>query len=192
MFVWLLTASLAACARSPESAISGAAQRINIVSLPNAARVTDRLYRGAQPRPGGLAELKNLGVTTVVDLRGEDSQTRDQERQDSQSLGINFVSIPASGWAPPSAPQIQQFLALFADPKAVVFVHCHYGQVRTGVFIAAYRMSVEKWSADLAIREMYAFGFSGLWHPAMLNYVRAFPTTLTSLQPTSIAAASKL
>ena len=51
---------------------------------------------------------------------------------------------------------------------------------RTGVFVAAYRMAVNKWPAEQAMGEMYFFGFNGFWHPAMKDFVRKFPEHLQS------------
>src|SRR5256885_9813518 len=61
-----------------------------------------------------------------------------------------------------------------------IFVHCRFGDDRTGVFIATYRMTFEKWPADQAMKEMYFFGFNGFWHPAMKSFVRDFPARLNS------------
>jgi hypothetical protein len=41
-------------------------------------------------------------------------------------------------------------------------------------------MAFEKWPADQAIKEMYFFGFNGLWHPSMKSFVREFPARLNS------------
>jgi tyrosine-protein phosphatase SIW14 len=156
-------------------------EKLRLPGVPNGGRVNDSLYRGAQPHTAGLQELKKLGVTTIVDLRGENRAQRDSERQQAESLGMRFVSIPVSGWAPPSNDQIAQFLALFRDnPKEKVFVHCRFGEDRTGVFVAAYRMAYEGWPATQAMNEMHFFGFNGLWHPSMKSFVRDFPARLNS------------
>ncbi len=89
--------------------------KLRLPGLPNGGRVNDYLYRGAQPRPAGIQELKKLGITTIVDLRGENPTQRDSERQQAESLGIRFVSIPVSGWDPPSNEQVAQFLSLFRN-----------------------------------------------------------------------------
>src|SRR5260370_35765951 len=112
-------------------------EKLRLPGLPNGGRVNDSLYRGAQPHTAGMQELKKLGITTIVDLRGENSAQRDSERQQAESLGIRFVSIPVSGWDPPSNEQVAQFLSLFRNnPKEKVFVHCRFGDDRTGVFVA--------------------------------------------------------
>src|SRR5437588_10703335 len=41
----------------------------DIPGLPNFAKVSDGLYRGAQPTREGFVALKQMGVKTVIDLR---------------------------------------------------------------------------------------------------------------------------
>ena len=154
---------------------------MHLAGIHNAGKINDVLYRGAQPQENGLSELKKLGVTTIVDLRGEDRERLDWERGAAEALGMRFVHLPVSGWSPPSDEQVAQFLGLFRDdPHQRVFVHCRFGDDRTGVFVATYRMALEKWSPERAMAEMYFFGFNGFWHPSMKKFIREFPAHLRS------------
>ena len=158
-------------------------EKLTLQGLPNGGRVNNFLYRGAQPHDEGLLELKKMGITTIVDLRGEDPQKREWERQRSEALGMHFVNIPISGWDPPSNEQIAQFLSIFRNvqlgsQQERVFVHCRFGDDRTGVFVAAYRMAYDHWPTLQAMNEMYFFGFNGMWHPSMKSFVRDFPARL--------------
>ena len=174
-------AQTAAPVSAPSTAQPAFGQKLQIAGVHNAGKITDFLYRGAQPKEAGLSELKLLGVTTIVDLRGEDQEKITWERNRAESLGMRFVHIPVSGWSPPTDEQVVQFLSLFrGEPGQKVFVHCRFGDDRTGVFVATYRMTFEKWSAEQAMKEMYFFGFNGFWHPAMKSFIRDFPARLNS------------
>jgi protein tyrosine/serine phosphatase len=156
-------------------------QKLHIPGIRNSGKVTELLYRGAQPREQGLSELKKLGITTIVDLRGEGQEKIAWERRRAETLGIRFVHIPVSGWSPPADDQVAQFLSLFKDdPQQKIFVHCRFGDDRTGVFIAVYRMAFERWPPEQAMHEMYFFGFNGFWHPSMKSFIREFPSRLDS------------
>jgi len=179
LFLGLLSSQL--LAQEKASAQPALGKKLHIRGIRNAGKINDSLYRGAQPKETGLGELKKLGVTTIVDLRGEDREKLDWERGASAALGMRFVHIPVPGWAPPSDEQVAQFLELFRDePHGKVFVHCRFGDDRTGVFVATYRIAADKWSAEQAIREMYFFGFNGFWHPSMKKFIRKFPDHLRS------------
>ncbi|PYU50895.1 MAG: protein-tyrosine-phosphatase [Acidobacteria bacterium] len=174
-------AQTAAPASAPSLTPRAFGQKLQIAGVHNAGKITDFLYRGAQPKEAGLSELKLLGVTTIVDLRGEDQEKVTWERNRAESLGMRFVHIPVSGWSPPTDEQVVQFLSLFrGEPGQRIFVHCRFGNDRTGVLVATYRMAFEKWSAEQAMKEMYFFGFNGFWHPAMKSFVRDFPARLNS------------
>jgi tyrosine-protein phosphatase SIW14 len=159
-------------------------EKLHIAGVPNSGKINDRLYRGGQPREQGLLSLKKLGVTTIVDLRAEDPVKIRWEKKTSESLGIRFVQIPVGGWSPPTDQQVAQFLAIFRDnAQERVFVHCHFGEDRTGVFVASYRMTFENLAPEQALKEMYYFGFHGFWHPSMAVFVQNFPTQLATAPP---------
>ena len=173
-----LRAQSSPSADSPPVLRSAYAEKLKLTGLPNAGKVNDSLFRGAQPHSEGIEELKKLGITTVVDLRGENPALVERERKQAESLGLHFVNIPVSGWSPPTNAQVAQFLSLFADKKEKIFVHCQFGNDRTGVFVAAYRMAHDRWLPRQAIKEMYFFGFNGFFHPAMKSYITDFPAKL--------------
>lgn len=151
------------------------AQKIQINGLAYAGKVNDFLYRGSQPNPEGIKELKKLGVTTIVNLRGERQGLVRRERKQAEEQGIKLVNVRASGWSPPKNEEIVQFFDVLKErPRQKVYVHCWLGNDRTGVFIAAYRIGMEGWSGEKALAEMRYFRFKSFWHPAMINYIQAF------------------
>ena len=165
---------------TPSVMSSAYGEKLKIRGVPNPGKINEGLYRGAQPNEQGLEELKKLGITTIVDLRAEDRAKSEWERQQAEKLGMRFVHIPIAGFAAPTNEEVAQFLSLFRDSQQKIFVHCLLGEDRTGVFVATYRMSAQKWPVAQAVREMNSFGFNGFWHPAMKAFVRDFPARLTS------------
>jgi protein tyrosine/serine phosphatase len=182
----LISTAADASPREDSGTASGAtsnsfAEKLTVSGLPNLGRVSDQLYRGAQPDIASLEQLKKLGITTIVDLRSESFHAREAERRRAESLGMHFVSIPVGRFSNPSSAQVAQFFALLRkSPSEKVFVHCRLGHDRAGVFVATYRIAFDHWSADQAITEMNAFGFSHLFHPSMSAYVRDFANRLQS------------
>ncbi len=155
------------------------ARKISVAGVPNAGQISEILFRGAQPGAAGLVQLKQLGITTMVDLRGGLDVVSERER--AEALGFRFVDIPVSGWARSSDEQVAQFLSLVRDIHGErIFVHCRFGGDRTGVMIAAYRIAENHWSVKQAIEEMHVFGFHNHWHPSMESYVRKLPSIFAS------------
>ncbi len=151
------------------------AEKIHIDGVKDAGKLNDHLYRGTQPNEHGLRALKKLGVTMIVDLRGESRRESTHGKKEAQVLGMQFVLIPGNGWTPPTDEQMAQFSAIIAQqPEHTIFIHCWLGGDRTGVFLAAYRIAFEHWTPEQALQEMHQFHFKSFWHPAMRDYVRKF------------------
>jgi protein tyrosine/serine phosphatase len=168
--------------RSPKDPVgtNAPAEKLTLDGVPNAGRISDVLLRGAQPTEKGFAELKSSGVTMIVNLRQQGQQV-DWERKEAESLGLHFLNIPVSGWSAPSDAQVVQFLKLFHDPAGQrVFVHCYYGDDRTGTMVATYRIAQQHWTAEQAVQEMYSFGFHYYLYPNMESYVRKFPANFAA------------
>src|SRR5688500_6818585 len=65
--------------------------------LPNFHKVNDMVYRGAQPKSGGLELLKQLGVKTVVNLRDDDDRAK-QEEASARVAGLQYFNLPFTRW----------------------------------------------------------------------------------------------
>ena len=144
------------------------------VRIENFGQVSSVLYRGSQPQGRDYADLKTLGVKTIVNLTSDDADPN--ERSMAEAAGIAYVQIPMTVHTPPTSAQLAQFLALVSDPASQpVYVHCVGGRHRTGVMTAAYRMADEGWNADQAFKEMkqYNFGASFL-HQEFKDFVYTY------------------
>jgi tyrosine-protein phosphatase SIW14 len=154
------------------------ARKITTEGLPNFAEVTPTLYRGAQPSQAGLTALAKMNVAIVVDLR---ASRNDGEAKTVERLGMRYVSIPWRCYAPRDENFAQLLNLVRENPGKKIFVHCRLGEDRTGMAIAAYRISEENWTADEAMKEMQAFGFSSFHHalcPGLAGYEKKFPVRL--------------
>jgi protein tyrosine/serine phosphatase len=136
------------------------AMAIKKQGLPNLHRISDRLYRSAQPTANGFEELKRMGVKTVVNLRAFHS-----DRKPLAEAGLKQEHIYFNTWHPEDE-DIVRFLKFVNDTNnAPVLVHCQHGADRTGTMVAIYRIAVEGWSKQEAIKEMVGeqFGFHKVW-----------------------------
>jgi protein tyrosine/serine phosphatase len=155
------------------------AQKIAIPGVHNAGKISEHLYRGAQPDLYYLSELKKLGITTIVDLRSESPHTAQEELMRAEALGMRFVRIPIGRFSTPTDADLIQFFRLAQNSSAqTIFLHCQFGEDRTGTMIAAYRIAYGHWTADQAISEMLAFGFNRTLHRSMAAFIRSLPDRL--------------
>ncbi|HEU4388674.1 MAG TPA: sulfur transferase domain-containing protein [Blastocatellia bacterium] len=156
------------------------AQTAQTSSLPktgikNFGCVNKNLYRGGQPGPGDLKRLAELGIRTIVNLRGEDERTQ-SEGVEAKALGLRYFAIPMPGLSRPSDEQVSGVMAILdAQENWPVFIHCKRGSDRTGTIIACYRISHEGWTGSQAIAEAKRFGMSWVEF-GMRDYVSDYYT----------------
>lgn len=136
--------------------------------IPCFSKVSDALYRGAQPTAGQFAELKKMGIQTVVSLRYTGS-----DQDDLEGLGMKYVQFRFNPFQP-QEDDVVAFLKVAAEPNnRPVFVHCREGVDRTGMMVAIYRVVVQDWPREKAIAEMESMGSHKTWDK-IEQYVRDF------------------
>jgi len=155
-------------------AIHGLAQSdARYAELPNFHQVNPQLYRGAQPKSGGLKTLKTIGVKTIVNLRRQGEQTT-AEAQEARALGLRYYNVPLPEFSRPKDEDVRHVLDLINAPEnQPVFVHCRHGEDRTGTIIACYRITHDGWTAVEAKKEAGKLGMS--WtQRGMKRYIDKF------------------
>ena len=169
-----LSLASSTAARAADARAIGAVVDTSSIRIDNFGRVDSNLYRGAQPQGRDYADLKALGVRTIVNLTSDDADQN--EKALTEAAGMRYVQIPMTTHTPPTPAQLSQFLAIVNDPASgPVFVHCVGGRHRTGVMTATYRMTHEAWTAERAFSEMkqYKFGADFL-HPEFKDFVYSY------------------
>jgi protein tyrosine phosphatase (PTP) superfamily phosphohydrolase (DUF442 family) len=155
--------------RRSENATAGAwAEPMELPGVPNLHRVSDDLYRGAQPTAQGMAELHKMGIKTIVNLRSFHS-----DRDEIGDLPLGYEHMTMKTWHAEDK-EVVRFLRIVGDEgRQPVFVHCQRGADRTGTMCAIYRVFVQGWSKDDAIAEMTegGFGFYEGWQN-LIDYIR--------------------
>lgn len=143
------------------------AQPVELPGLPNLHKVSDDLYRGAQPTGEGMQQLKKLGVKTIINLRSLHSDRDEIGDTDLRYVHIRMTPLGAEN------KEIIQFLQVVADANNTpAFVHCRRGADRTGLMCAIYRIAVQGWSKPEAVKEMTkgGFGFYEGWEN-LIDYI---------------------
>lgn len=136
------------------------AQPIEVEGVPNLHKINDGLYRSAQPTALGMKGLKVMGIETIVNLRSFHS-----DRDEIGDLGLAYEHIYMKAWHP-EEKEVVRFLQIVTNPRRLpVLFHCQHGADRTGTMCALYRVIVQGWSKEEAIKEMTQgeYGFHGIW-----------------------------
>jgi hypothetical protein len=80
---------------------------VRYAELPNLHLVNSQLYRGAQPKTGGLQRLKTIGVKTIVNLRGADEHTQAEE-QEARTLGLRYYNVALPEFSKPKDADVER------------------------------------------------------------------------------------
>ena len=127
-------------------------------TIKNFGKVDDQYYRGSQPSELQMAELKRLGVKTVIDLRKDKVAGASDW---AQNAGLQYFNIRMLPGRAATDEQTQYFFSLVNDPANwPVYVHCKGGRHRTGALTAVYRITHDGWTAAQAWEEMKAYDFN--------------------------------
>jgi uncharacterized protein (TIGR01244 family) len=97
--------------------------------LERAARVGEDIFVTGQPTERALRELREQGVTTVVNLRTPEEMTRNVKFDEAAlvvSLGMQYVYLPVRGndQYPYSPATLTKFADAVSNAKGKVLLHC--------------------------------------------------------------------
>lgn len=128
--------------------------------VPRFREVSSGIYRSGRPNKEGLEWLKeDYNLKTIINLENKEFYV-EREGEWAEELGIEYNSIPMSASETPKDRDVNEALALLADPsKHPILVHCYHGQDRTGLIIGLHRVEEESWDAETAYEEMKDLGF---------------------------------
>jgi len=124
----------------------------------NFSKISPALWRGSQPTAEGFRSLENSGVKTIINLRflNDDSKFLTGSK-------LKYIWIRTVPWSL-NEDDLVSFFKVIQEPKNwPVFIHCWKGNDRSGLYVAAYRIVVDGWSRDDAIRELVRFRYTRIW-----------------------------
>ncbi|MBK8804485.1 MAG: tyrosine-protein phosphatase [Fibrobacteres bacterium] len=181
--VALLGAASITVADAPRVRPATWAQPVVGTTIGNCYKVSADLYRSEQPTVSDIADLKALGIRTILNLR--------EYHEDDAKLkeaGFQLVHDPVAAGSLGGA-DMTRILGRIRDAQKPVLVHCWHGSDRTGFTVAGYRMVFQGWSAAEAVDEfkLGGFGYHKRFYPKLPATLNAMdiPAIRTELGITS-------
>lgn len=147
---------------------------LTVRGVPNLHRLSADVYRSGQPTAEGFRELERLGIRTVLCLRALHT-----DGKLLSGTSLRLIELPLVAFAI-SDREARKALSVVSDAANYpLLVHCLHGSDRTGLVCALYRMGVQGWSAEEAVRELTegGYGFHAVFGniPAQLRRLRLKP-----------------
>lgn len=122
-------------------------KKIDSKHFKNLYKINDVLYRAEQPSKKGFKEMELIGVKSILNLR----RLRNNKKK-AKDFNFNLVHYPIKTKVL-NEEDIFNALHVIKNAEKPVLVHCWHGSDRTGTIVAAYRMVIENWSKEEAIKE---------------------------------------
>jgi tyrosine-protein phosphatase SIW14 len=130
-----------------------------VPGIKNFGLVTADVWRGGHPSKAALDTLHQMGVRTVINL----------EEIEESTPGMHSEQFAVSGWHVTTMNTAEVVEAIRKCDKPV-FIHCREGKDRTGLAVAAYRLSTGM-SPDDAIAELHNFHVNPWWRRPIENRI---------------------
>jgi protein tyrosine phosphatase (PTP) superfamily phosphohydrolase (DUF442 family) len=124
-----------------------------------ASEVEPGLWRGHAPYfRQDYEDLRQLGVRTVVDIRGNQPLASFIERRRVEAMGLTYRNVPFGFQPLRDGSDAAVLAALQNRADYPLYVHCNIDRDRTAVAVAAYRVRVQGWNPADAQAEAKSFG----------------------------------
>lgn len=146
------------------------AQPVIGTQLDNFHRVSPEVYRSGQPKARDLKLLvEKLGVKSVLCLR---DLHNDDDEAEGLPLALYRVEMEADDVEPEKVARAMQIIK---DAPKPILIHCWHGSDRTGLVVAAYRITFQGWEPTVAADELAngGFGYHHKMFPGIAEWLRS-------------------
>lgn len=146
------------------------AQPVIGTQLENFHQVSPEVYRSGQPTARDLKLLvEQLGIKSVLTLRDLHD---DADEAEGLPLALYRVEMEADDVEP---EKVARALQIIKDAPKPILIHCWHGSDRTGLVVAAYRITVQGWESVVAADELAngGFGYHHKMFPGIAEWLRS-------------------
>ena len=92
------------------------------------------------PTPSRIRKYKNLGIKTIINLRGGRNGALLLENEACNKYNINLINLVARSRAAPDKKMINEINEIFNKIEYPALIHCKSGADRAGIVAALYQL----------------------------------------------------
>lgn len=123
--------------------------------FPNRHKVSDKVWRAAQPLPHQIAFAKRHGIRTIVNLRGKTHPaTYAFEQKACAQAGIKLIDFRVKSRNAPTLEELQGARQLFETAEYPILMHCKSGADRVGLMSVLYRHLQDRVPMEEAVKQL--------------------------------------
>lgn len=147
-------------------------------------QVDETLYRGARPNLEQLFNLKDFGISKIIDFSVEPTRIEGfNESVAAKNIGMEYFSIPLVSWETPSESAVAEFFDIIKSAKEKnekVFIHCLEGKDRTGLFTELYKIRYGLSDAQTSINSLIKGRYNFSDNPCAVSFIKDFEKGIKS------------
>ena len=122
----------------------------------NFAEVAPGVYRSNQPDPARLSKLRDMGIRTIINLRGTPRQSHYLfEKESCAALGLVMVNRQLHARRAAPRAELLALIETFRTAEKPLLLHCKSGADRAGLAAAIYLLAAEGRSVSEARRHLH-------------------------------------
>lgn len=122
----------------------------------NRHRVAPGMYRASQPSPSHVRAAADLGIRTIVNLRGErDCASYYLEEEACRRYGVALVNFPVNSRDMPKKETLYRAREIFAGIQYPALLHCKSGADRAGLMAGLYLLIHEGRPVEEAAQQLH-------------------------------------
>lgn len=122
----------------------------------NFHKVAEGAYRSNQPSPARLRQFRDMGIRTIINLRGPSAFSPYLfEREACEELGLTLIDAHVNGGSPSMRSQYLYLLDAFDRAERPFVMHCKSGADRAGLASVLYLLHVERRPLAEARRQLH-------------------------------------
>jgi protein tyrosine/serine phosphatase len=164
LFSFFILNIYSAQAINAKSSLTSKTLPMKLEGLDNLHKVSNRIFRSAQPTKIGMKNAETLGIGTVISLR-----SKQKDEKFAEGTNLNLIHVSMRAWNPRYEDAVEVMRLLNPDNvdlnKKPILIHCYHGADRTGMMIALYRIVYQNWEKEEALSEMLngGYGYHSMW-----------------------------
>ena len=129
----------------------------HLLRLPwtNLYQIAPGIWRSNQPGPGRLKRYRDMGIRTVITLRGVENYPHYHfEREACEALGLTFVACKLRARDLLPAEAFLDVIETLRGAERPLVFHCKSGADRAGMVAAIYLIVFEGQPVEVALRQL--------------------------------------
>lgn len=127
-------------------------------------KVSDYFYRGSEVGIKEIQLLASQGIKQIINLKVQKPKEIKRIKKICETQGISYINVPINVFEKPDVEELKAIVqgATVDNP---IYVHCKYGEDRTGFVTGIHLLLKENWPVEEILQDMEQKGYKKALFP---------------------------